>query len=268
MTTSLRRCGSALFVLVLAFFLEGSVHAEEPLTFKERYERTVALFKSGQYEQAIKEFQLLYQERPLPILLFNLAQSHRKAGHGREALDLYERFLREDPKSELRSETEGYIAEIKAAQEAERLAREKAEREKAEREEREAIARALASEPPPTGFDASGRRIVSPHRPLRILKWTAAAAGVLSVAAGATLLALDGRQTCALGPGQELCPQRLNTMTGGIIGVSVGGALLGTAAVLYALDYRRTQELTLLGPPGLMFAFDDRGASVVLGGRF
>ncbi|MDW8282481.1 MAG: tetratricopeptide repeat protein [Myxococcales bacterium] len=264
----MRRCDSALLALVLVGLLGKFVRAEEPLTFKERYERTVVLFKSGQYEQAIKEFQLLYQERPLPILLFNLAQSHRKAGHAKEALDLYDRFLREDPKTDLRSETEGYIAEIKAAQEAERLAREKAERERAEREEREAIARAIASEPPPTGFDASGRRIVPPHRPLRILKWTAAAAGVLSVAAGATLLALHGRQTCTLEPGQELCPQRLHTMAGGITGVCVGGALLGTAAVLYALDYRSTQELTLLGPPRLMFAFDERGASIALVGRF
>ena len=55
-------------------------------------------FQVGNYEQAIVEFQEAYQRRQLPTLLFNIAQAHRKSGHWAEALSLYERFLKDDPK--------------------------------------------------------------------------------------------------------------------------------------------------------------------------
>ena len=169
-----RRSAGVLLALALAgLFLgltAGVARAEEPLSFKERYERAVATFKSGQYDKAVEQFQALYQEKPLPILLFNLAQSHRKATQYKEALDLYERFLREDPKTELRPETEGYLNDMKAAIVAEDEAREKAEKEKAERDRELALAKAIAEEPAPAGFDRSGRRLKPLSRPFHILK--------------------------------------------------------------------------------------------------
>jgi len=106
-------------------------------------------FKAGEYEQAIVEFQLAYQKRQLPTLLFNVAQAHRKASHWAEALALYERFLKEDPKSALLPEAEAHAAAMRARLDAERAS---AERETAERlvkkrtEEAEALAIAREAE--------------------------------------------------------------------------------------------------------------------------
>lgn len=106
-------------------------------------------FAAGEYEQAIVEFQLAYQKRQLPTLLFNIAQAHRKASHWAEALALYERFLKEDPKSALLPEAEAHAAAMRARLDAERAS---AERETAERlakkrtEEAEALAIAREAE--------------------------------------------------------------------------------------------------------------------------
>jgi tetratricopeptide (TPR) repeat protein len=107
------------------------------------------LFQAGSYDQAIVEFQVAYTKRQLPTLLFNIAQAHRKAGHWSEALALYERFLRDDPKSALLPEAEAHAAAMRARLDAERASQ---EREAAERlaqrraEEAEAMAKAREAE--------------------------------------------------------------------------------------------------------------------------
>lgn len=75
---------------------------------------------------------------------------------------------------------------------------------------------------------------------LRVAKWVLGGAGLLAMAAGVALWAVDGRGTCTLKPGVlDACPQLLDTQGAGI-GVFAGGAaLLGTAAVLFAVDARR-----------------------------
>lgn len=270
--------GALLFAGLFLTWAAGAARADEPLSFKEKYERAVTTFKSGQYDKAIEQFQELYQEKPVPILLFNLAQAHRKATHYKEALDLYERFMREDPKNQLQlsSETDGYINDMKAALAAQEEAKDKAAKVKADHERDLALAKALAEEPAPAGYQRTGERIRPPAiRPLRIVKWTAAAAGVLAVAAGASLLAINGRPTCPLAPGQELCPQQLDTFAGGIAGVAAGGALLAGAVAAFVLDYKKSQELTL-GPTRLPLLAVDyhlsregaHTALVTLSGRF
>src|SRR5262249_11679473 len=161
---------------------------------------------SGQYDKAVEEFQAAYLLRPSPLLLFNLAQAHRKAGHSQQALDLYERFLREQPETDLRAETEGYIAEVKAAIAADKEARDKPAREKAEREAAEKAARALKDrqrEPAPAvAAPISAPPPPPPPRrsPYRVAKWVLLGAGVAAIAAGAALIAVDGRPTCDLAP--------------------------------------------------------------------
>ena len=106
-------------------------------------------FQAGNYEQAIVEFQEAYQKRQLPTLLFNIAQAHRKSGHWAEALSLYERFLKDDPKSSLSPEAEAHAAAMRARLDAVRAT---AEREAAERlaqrrtEEAEAMSKAHEAE--------------------------------------------------------------------------------------------------------------------------
>ncbi len=254
------RCASIFilfpFLLCLSFaFAPGRGSGEElPSSaspsagagaFKEHYERGVIYYKSGQYHKAIEEFQSAYEARPRPMLLFNLGQAHRKIGHPQESLDLYERFLREDPQTDLRAETESYMTEVRAEMERQRKTDDRQEPPRSP----DPVSAAVAQPPPPISQVPQG-----PRRPFRIAKWVLAGAGLLAIAAGATLLALDGRPTCDLLAGQKLCPQQLDTLGLGI-GVLVGGALVAAGGgALFAVDYRQathegphTAMLTLAG---------------------
>lgn len=70
-------------------------------------------YQSGQYDTAAGEYALAYVLRPLPRVLFNVAQAQRRAGHPEEAALLYLRFVQEDPDSPYRREALGYLTELK-----------------------------------------------------------------------------------------------------------------------------------------------------------
>ena len=130
----------------------GSAQDKEPAPMSPALQRTVReliesatrAYQAGDYDKAATEYFAAYEKKPLAALLFNVAQSHRKAGRYQEALTLYERFLKEDPKSTLVPEAEAHATAMRAQIEA---ARSSAERESAERlakqrtEEAEALAR-------------------------------------------------------------------------------------------------------------------------------
>lgn len=215
----------------------------------QRYQRAVTLYNTSQYDKAIEEFQGLYELKPQPILLFNLAQAHRKAGHKAQALDLYERYLREAPNSELSNETTGYVSELKKQIEEEKLA-EKAAAEKAAAEkaaaEKAAQDKAAAEKAASEKSAAEWKKKFGPTRPLNLAKWGAVGVGVALIVAGSVLIGVDGQPVCSADmpqmTGQKLCPNELDTKNAGI-GVLVGGvAALGGAAGLFVADYRYMRE--------------------------
>lgn len=94
----------------------------------------------------------------------------------------------------------------------------------------------------------------APRRGLTAAKWIVGTIGLLGAAAGATLLALDGR--CVkpfVADGAELCAAVLDSRAAGIALAAAGGVALGTSALLFGLDYRRQRDggqaalLTLAG---------------------
>ncbi len=105
--------------------------------FRTHYDLALALYQAQRFEEAIPEFQAAYEVEARPGLLFNIAQAYRKAGHPREALQYYERYLTSDPQidSETRHKVDGYVTEARntlAALELEmnhRLAEERAARQ-------------------------------------------------------------------------------------------------------------------------------------------
>lgn len=58
-----------------------------------------ASYDSGRYAEAIAAFTRAYALAPDPLLVFNIAQAHRKAGNCLAALTAYRSFLRLDPSS-------------------------------------------------------------------------------------------------------------------------------------------------------------------------
>lgn len=67
-------------------------------------------------------------------------------------------------------------------------------------------------------------------------KWTALAGGVAALAAGAALVAIDGRGSCSLGGGQRQCPELYDTKYAGIGTLAGGGVLLVGATLAFVFD--------------------------------
>jgi tetratricopeptide (TPR) repeat protein len=58
-----------------------------------------AKYDSGRYDEAIAAFTRAYALAPDPLLVFNIAQAHRRAGNCAAAVAAYEDYLRLDPGS-------------------------------------------------------------------------------------------------------------------------------------------------------------------------
>lgn len=258
------RAGRPALVLSALLLLSAPAAAQEKASFRERYDQAAALYKANQYAEAVTAFQALYDEKQVPILLFNIAQAHRRAGLLEDAVPFYERFLKENPKPELQKEAEGYLKEIRdmlaqRERDQQQLIAERRAREEAER--RAFALTAGPKEPPPVGFGRDGGLARSTNV-YAIVKWTALGVGIAAAGAGAAMIALDGRGTCDLMMGQTLCPQQLATLPIGAALAAVGVAALGTSAAFFVLDHRRSRRtaVSLIPSAG--------GAALTLAGSF
>ncbi len=66
----------------------------------------------GEFEKAAEEYIIVYRLRPLPALLFNIAQSYRGAGLYEKAKQFYRAYLRENPDSQTRAAVKKALKEI------------------------------------------------------------------------------------------------------------------------------------------------------------
>src|SRR2546425_286092 len=79
----------------------------------------------GEYEKAAEEYIQVYRIKPLPALLYNIAQSYRQAGLYEKAKQFYKSYLREakDATASNRSAVEKAIREIEELQAKEKRAK-------------------------------------------------------------------------------------------------------------------------------------------------
>jgi tetratricopeptide (TPR) repeat protein len=75
-------------------------------------------YNLGRWEEALAGFEKAYKLSGDTVLLFNVAQAHRLAGHLEEALVSYRAFLREQPSSPNRGLAESWIAVVEAKRKA------------------------------------------------------------------------------------------------------------------------------------------------------
>jgi tetratricopeptide (TPR) repeat protein len=66
----------------------------------------------GEFEKAAEEYIIVYRLRPLPALLFNIAQSYRGAGLYEKAKQFYRAYLRENPDSQTKAAVKKALKEI------------------------------------------------------------------------------------------------------------------------------------------------------------
>ncbi len=63
-----------------------------------------AHFRTGEFDQAAKEWKLAYKLKPIPVLQFNLGQAYRLGGHYAAARFAYRQYLQEKPDAPNRAE--------------------------------------------------------------------------------------------------------------------------------------------------------------------
>src|SRR5438045_4688940 len=115
------------FVLVLAiaaFFASPSRAQDSSIEeAKAHAARAKVHYDLGEYEKAADEYTLVYRIRPLPALLFNIAQSYRQAGQYEKAKQFYKAYLRENPDPKTSSSVKKALKEIDELLEKEKQAK-------------------------------------------------------------------------------------------------------------------------------------------------
>ena len=81
---------------------------------RQHYRKATQLYDIGRWDEAIAEYEKAYALHEDPSLLFNMAQTCRRKGDLKRALDLYKNYLVKEPESPLRSEVEDRIRTLKA----------------------------------------------------------------------------------------------------------------------------------------------------------
>ena len=92
-------------------------------TARAHFLRAEKAFNLAKFTEALAAYEAAYEVRPLPALLFNIAQCHRNLGDHERAVFFYRRYLTLEPRSKNRELVQDLIAEEEQEQERERAAR-------------------------------------------------------------------------------------------------------------------------------------------------
>jgi tetratricopeptide (TPR) repeat protein len=76
------------------------------------YKKGLTEYNLGHFDAAVEEFEQAYALNPQPILLYNIAQSHRQLGHHERALFFYRRYLEGAPEAKNRVDIEARMREL------------------------------------------------------------------------------------------------------------------------------------------------------------
>ena len=103
-----------------AMFLGGAARAVEDSAGKDKAleearqhaAKAKVHYDLGEFEQAAEEYTIVYRLRPLPALLFNIAQSYRQAGQYEKAKQFYKAYLRESPDAKNSAQVKSALKEI------------------------------------------------------------------------------------------------------------------------------------------------------------
>lgn len=73
--------------------LAGNADDEQERRIREQLATAQAAYDLGQFEEALGAYSEAYRLSPLPGILFNIGQCHRKLGHEEQALFILNRYL-------------------------------------------------------------------------------------------------------------------------------------------------------------------------------
>jgi tetratricopeptide (TPR) repeat protein len=170
---------------------------------RERFQKAEMSFNLGRFSEALADYQAAYEAKPLPALLFNIAQCYRNMQSYERARFFFRRYLALDPKTTNRRLVDDLIAE---------MTRELDKQEKVDKREAAAavavdplVAVASAAPPPPAPAPAPAHLPalaleshpvppVATQRPVyqRWWFWTGAGAVVAGAVVAGILIARSG----------------------------------------------------------------------------
>jgi tetratricopeptide (TPR) repeat protein len=87
-------------------------HAIDEVAARKAFERATAAFEHKAWDEAIKQYMMCYKLTSDPTLLYNIAQSHKMAGHASQALQYFKMYLVNVPDASDKKEVEKTIAEL------------------------------------------------------------------------------------------------------------------------------------------------------------
>jgi len=109
-----------MMTLLLATLLLAQAPDAEAAA-RVHFDKAERAYRTGNYDVAIAEYQQAYDAKPVPALLFNIAQSYRKrytvggqVPDLRRAIEVFRAYLRDDPRTPQRETVEKILAELKA----------------------------------------------------------------------------------------------------------------------------------------------------------
>jgi hypothetical protein len=101
-------------IAVLLGMMAASGAAPASQEARQAFVEAERAYDLGHWDEAIRGFETSYRLTGDPILLFDLAQAHRQAGHVRAALTTYRAYLRQRPDAPNRAKVEERIADLEA----------------------------------------------------------------------------------------------------------------------------------------------------------
>jgi hypothetical protein len=116
MNRSTLRAFSLSFLVMLSCPLWSSrAQADETAQAKAHFKAAEIHFSLGEFKPALEEYRKAYQLRPLPALLFNMAQCHRHLGELERAAFLIRRFLETSSSETQQHQAEVVLQQVEAA---------------------------------------------------------------------------------------------------------------------------------------------------------
>ena len=258
--------GLTCLALLLLLLPAASAYGQQGDTnlAKRYYKLGEELYNRADYEEALKQFKRAYTYSGQAALLYNMARCRESLGQHKQAVEHYERFLKEgSPKDP--SVIKARIANLR------RLIDKK---EKPAPPAPKPSPTPPASQPKPTPAPVTPKpkpapkptpvpdppKTASPSRPLRTTGWILVGVGGVSLVAGAVFSGLaagkasdmeqynaDGREYKEVIGDEE---EGQSMQTGQIVALVAGGVVVATGAVLLILDARkqRTERRAWLAP--------------------
>lgn len=99
-------------VVIAAIIALETVAIAQPEQAEIFFDAGQSAYDQGRYDEAIVAWQKAYDLSKEPLLLLDIAQANRLAGHCSQAIAAYEEFVAKDPGSERRPLAEGFVRDL------------------------------------------------------------------------------------------------------------------------------------------------------------